>query len=57
MHGLKKDDTPFVKGSKIYYNFIRPHLELNGLTPAEKAGIGVDGRWEELLRRRSLGKK
>ena len=51
MHGLKKDDTPFVEGSRIYYNFIRPHLGLYGTTHAEMAGVGVNGSWEELLRR------
>ena len=57
MHGLKKDDTPFVEGSRIYYNFIRPHLGLYGATPAEMAGIGVNGSWEELLRRANQKRK
>jgi hypothetical protein len=52
MHRLKKDDTPFVERGRIYYNFIRPHLGLYGITPAEMAGIGVNGSLEELLRRR-----
>jgi hypothetical protein len=37
-----------------YYNFIRPHQAINGLTPAEAIGINLglnDGnRWEELLK-------
>jgi len=35
-------------------NFIKPHNSLNGLTPAEAAGIGVENntnKWEELLKR------
>ncbi len=55
-HGLKKDDTPFVDGNKIYYNFIRRHQALKGKTPAEMAGIGVGG-WEELLKRSVAGRK
>jgi hypothetical protein len=42
---------PFVEGSRIYYNFIMPHLGLYGITPAEMADVGVNGSWEELLRR------
>jgi len=37
--------------NQIYYNFIRPHMGINGKTPAEAAGIGVDGenKWLRLL--------
>lgn len=41
-----------------YYNFIKPHNSINGLTPAQMAGIGVENsvnKWEELLSR-SLAK-
>jgi len=37
-----------------YYNFIKPHNSLNGLTPAEVAGIGVannPNKWIELIKR------
>jgi hypothetical protein len=36
---------------KIYHNFIRPHEGLNGETPAEKAGIKVEGhnKWLTLI--------
>lgn len=51
--GLKSMDTSFFEGNRIYYNFIRPHMGLDGATPAEIAGIGVgsDNKWTELLRR------
>ncbi len=39
---------------RTYYNFIRPHQALNGLTPSEMAGInlGFNGgnRWLELIK-------
>ncbi len=52
MRGIKVDDTPIIPMNQIYYNFVRPHMGLNGATPAEAAGIGIDGenRWMELLR-------
>jgi putative transposase len=55
LRGLKVDKTPIFKGWMIYYNFIRPHQALGGLTPADAAGIGVGGSWEELLRRSIKG--
>lgn len=40
-------------GTRIEYNFIRPHMALNGKTPAEAVGIdlGLGGnKWETLIR-------
>jgi len=37
-----------------YYNFIKPHRTLGGLTPAQMDGVGVENsknKWAELLRR------
>ena len=41
MRGLKSIKTAqlFAESFKTYYNFIRPHEGLNGLTPAQVAGI------------------
>lgn len=38
---------------EIYHNFVRPHEGLDGATPAEKAGIKVDGenRWITLIQK------
>jgi transposase-like protein len=43
MRGLKTSDTPILKGMQIYHNFVRPHEGLNGDTPADRAGIRVEG--------------
>jgi len=38
--------------NKIYYSFIRPHMGLDGATPAEAAGVGIEGKnkWMSPLR-------
>jgi transposase-like protein len=50
--GLEKENSVFIKGHKVYYNFIRNHMSLSGVTPAEKSGIDLslgDKKWENLL--------
>lgn len=51
VRGLKVDETPIIPMNQIYYNFIRPHQGLQGGTPAEMAGIGIEeeNRWMKLL--------
>ncbi len=51
MRGLKKNDTPILKGCQVYHNFIRPHEALNGKTPAEACGVEVMGenKWITLI--------
>jgi hypothetical protein len=49
MRGLKKDDTPLLKGYQIYHNYIRPHEGLNGKTPADACGININGRDKWLI--------
>ena len=50
--GLKGEYSPFVRGHKLYYNFIKPHESLYGKTPAEVAGITIEGnnKWLTLVR-------
>jgi putative transposase len=44
MRGVKRKTTPIFAGCQIYHKFIRPHESLNGKTPAEAAGIKVQGK-------------
>jgi putative transposase len=42
----------FVAGLQIYYNYIRPHQGINGLTPAQMANIPINlmgNRWETMI--------
>ena len=61
MRGLKSEATArtMIKGYRAYYNFIRPHMALNGKTPTQKAGIEIvsDGnKWLQLIKQ-SVAKK
>jgi len=55
MRSLKKDDTPILTGYQIFHNYVRPHMALDGKTPAEKAGIIVEGenKWLTLIQNAS----
>jgi transposase-like protein len=50
--GWKSMKTPLPEGQRIHNNFVKPHMALNGQTPAEAAGIGVGkgNKWGELLK-------
>ncbi len=43
MRGLKKMDSVALKGYQMYHNYFRPHEGLVGKTPAEIAGIRIEG--------------
>lgn len=51
MRGLKKKDTPILKGYQIFHNYIREHEGLKGKTPAEACGITIRGKnkWKTLI--------
>ncbi len=57
--GLKKPDTPILTGYQIYHNYVRPHEALEGKTPADLAGIQVDGenKWLTLIQNASQNVK
>ena len=45
MRGVKKVDSPILKGYQLYHNYFREHMGLEGnQTPAEAAGIKIKGR-------------
>ena len=52
IRGFKKEDTPILKGQRIFYNYIRPHQALGGATPSQIAGVELNlgrNKWFELL--------
>lgn len=46
--GWKTAKTPLAEGNRIQYNFVKPHMALEGKTPAEAGGLKVRG-WKALL--------
>jgi len=46
-----KPNSPIFQGAQIYHNYIRPHMALECITPADLAGIKVQGdnRWLTLI--------
>ncbi len=55
MRTLENSDTPILTGMQIYHNYVRPHEGLKGRTPAEVAGIKVEGdnKWITLIQNAS----
>jgi putative transposase len=55
MRGLKKVDTPILKGYQLFHNYIRPHEALEGKTPSEACGITIEGKnkWLTLIQNAS----
>jgi len=55
MRGLDEESTAqtMMDGMRIYYNFIRPHMALNGKTPAERARILnlTNNKWSSLIKK------
>ena len=52
--GWKVDNTPLKEGQRLYYNFIRENQGLEGMTPAEMAGLKDavgQNKWMELLKK------
>jgi putative transposase len=57
MRGLDDEQTAqtMMDGLRVYYNFIRPHMALNGKTPAQQAKIddGSKQNWLSLIKKAS----
>ncbi len=57
MRGLKIADTKTLLGYQIYHNFFRPHMALDGETPAEKWGIIIgENKWQTVIENASKTK-
>ena len=56
VRGLKKDDSSRIQLAIIHHNFVRSHQGLHGLTPADMAGICIDGpdKWLVLIQNAAL---
>ena len=56
--GIKKMDSPLFVGFQTFYNFSKKHGGIGKKTPAELAGIIVDGsnKWKTLIQNASLSK-
>jgi len=55
MRGFDNEESAstLIDGERIYYNFLRPHMSLNGRTPAEAASIDLklgENRWMNLIK-------
>jgi transposase-like protein len=59
VRGVKKEDGPLVKGLQIYHNYVREHQGLDRRTPAEVAGIKVEGqdKWLTLIQNASQNRQ
>jgi transposase-like protein len=51
MRAIKKPNSAIIDGQRIHYNRVQPYQALNGKTPAEVAGIGIEGdnKWLTLI--------
>jgi len=59
MRAIKKPDSTIIEGQRIYYNHIRPHMALEGKTPAEVAGIDLQlegNKWETIIKKATESK-
>jgi hypothetical protein len=55
MRGLETKDSPILAEYQLFHNYIRPHMALDGRTPAEVAGIKIEGenKWLTLIQNAS----
>lgn len=55
MRGVKSKDSVIFDGCQLYHNYVRPHMALNGKTPAQACGIEIRGqdKWKTLIQNAS----
>ena len=54
--GWKTGKTPIAEGQRIHYNYVKPHMALEGKTPAEASGIKLEemkNKWLTLIQNAS----
>jgi transposase-like protein len=51
--GWKSKKSQIAEGQRIHYNFVKPHMALDGKTPAEASGIRIEpeNKWLALIRK------
>ena len=51
MRGIKIMNSVVIDGYQIYHNYIRPHMSLDGKTPADMCNIFIEGenKWKTLI--------
>lgn len=56
--GCKSMKTKLAEGQRIQYNFVKPHMALEGQTPAQAAGISIKGKnkWLAMIQAANSGK-
>lgn len=49
--GWKNPKSKIVEGQRIQYNFVKPHMALEGQTPGQVAGVGIEAKnkWLAML--------
>lgn len=56
---LKTTNSPILTGIQIFHNYVRPHMALDGQTPADLSGIDIRGenKWLTLIQNASAKQK
>ena len=54
--GLKKEDSATIRGFKVHHNCVKSHAGLDGDTPADRAGIIIEGqdKWLTLIQNAAM---
>ncbi len=55
VRGIKKVDSVIIDGYQLYHNYVRPHMELKGKTPADMCRIIIEGnnKWKTIIQNAS----
>ena len=55
VRGIKTKDSVLISGYQMYHNYLRPHMGLDGKTPAEACGVKIEGdnKWITLIQNAS----